>query len=309
LKKSGDIAKAHALLHGKKRKRGGRSAPSVISEKGGIVSARIESMPLAYQQLRQPSQSASSTSHQNGEVAEEKPAERAPQDVLMQAFPERNEQFEGHIPEDPNDCPLVPIHPERVTSSTGTAGPKGISRRHAKIFYNFEEGAFCIEVLGNNGLYHEGTFYPQGQIVPLEHGDTLQIGAVNLQFFLPDVALTEQQRQRQESGSRPMSFSFENGNGEMESDEAESSDSEGQMSINPRQVYYHPVDSDIESEEDANDEDMDDYEEPAPKQKIKLKLKAPRAREPSPPPKKSKKSKQQRLQEKEGEETKARAGS
>ncbi|KAJ4991602.1 forkhead domain-containing protein [Stagonosporopsis vannaccii] len=290
LEKSGDLSGAHALLHGKKRKRNGRGAPSVISEKGGIVSARIDSMPLAYQQRRQPSQSASSGSHNNGEAAEEKPAERAPQDVIMQAFPERPDQFDGHIPEDPNDCPLVPIHPEHVTARTGNAGPKGISRRHAKIFYNFEEGAFCIEVLGNNGLHHEGQFCPQGAVVPLEHGDNLSIGAVNIQFFLPDVALTEQQRQRQESGSRPMSFSFENGNGEMESDEEMSSDSEGQMSINPRQVYYHPVDSDIDSEEDAND-DMDEYEEPAPKQKIKIKLKAPRPREPSPPPKKSKKQK------------------
>lgn len=290
LEEKGDLSGAHALLHGKKRKRNGRGAPSVISEKGGIVSARIDSMPLAYQQQRHPSQSASSGSHQNGEPAEEKPAERAPQDVIMQAFPERPDQFEGHIPEDPHDCPLVPIHPEHVTARTGNAGPKGISRRHAKIFYNFEEGGFCVEVLGNNGLHHEGQFCPQGAFVPLEHGDNLSIGAVNIQFFLPDVALTAQQRQQQDSGSRPMSFSFENGNGEMESDEEMSSDSEGQMSINPRQVYYHPVDSDIDSEDDAND-GMDDYEEPAPKQKIKIKLKAPRPRGPSPPPKKSKKQK------------------
>ncbi|KAF1931194.1 uncharacterized protein M421DRAFT_341870 [Didymella exigua CBS 183.55] len=294
LERAGDLAGAHALLHKKKHKRNGRGAPSVVSEKGGIVSARIESMPLEYQQRRQPSPSASSGSHQNGEGVEEKPARRAPQDVIMQAFPERPEQFDGHIPEDPDDCPLVPIHPEHVTARTGNAGPKGISRRHAKIFYNFDEGAFCIEVLGNNGLHHENQFCPQGAVVPLEHGDRLSIGAVNIQFFLPDVALTEQQRQRQESGSRPMSFSFENGNGEMESDEEMSSDSEGQMSINPRQVYYHPVDSDLDSEDDAND-DMDEYEEPAPKQKIKLKLKAPRPREPSPPPKLSKK---QRILEK-----------
>jgi hypothetical protein len=295
LEKTGDHAGAHALLHKKKQKRNGRGAPSVISEKGGIVSARLDAMPPEYQQHRQPSQSASSGSHQNGEAAEEKPAARAPQEVLMQTFPERPDHFDGHVPEDPNDCPLVPIHPEHVTAKTGNAGPKGISRRHAKIFYNFEEGGFCIEVLGNNGLHHEDHFCPQGSVVALEHGDRLAIGAVNIQFFLPDVALTEQQRQRQESGSRPMSFSFENGNGEMESDEDMSSDSEGQMSINPRQVYYHPVDSDLDSEDDAND-DMDEYEEPAPKkQRVKLNLKPPRPREPTPPPKLSKK---QRILEK-----------
>lgn len=295
LERTGDHAGAHALLHKKKQKRNGRGAPSVISEKGGIVSARLDAMPLEYQQHRQPSQSASSGSHQNGEAAEEKPAARAPQEVLMQTFPERPDHFDGHVPEDPNDCPLVPIHPEHVTAKTGNAGPKGISRRHAKIFYNFEEGGFCIEVLGNNGLHHEDNFCPQGSVVPLEHGDRLAIGAVNIQFFLPDVALTEQQRQRQESGSRPISFSFENGNGEMESDEEKSSDSEGQMSINPRQVYYHPIDIDRDSEDDAND-DVDEYEEPAPKkQKVKLKLHAPRPREPTPPPKLSKK---QRILEK-----------
>ncbi|KAJ4384874.1 hypothetical protein N0V86_000477 [Didymella sp. IMI 355093] len=299
LEAAGDHAGAHALLHRKKHKRNGRGAPSVISEKGGIVSARLDTMPLEYQQRRQPSQSASSGSRQNGEAAEEKPAERAPQEVLMQTFPERPDQFDGHVPEDPDDCPLVPIHPEHVTARTGNAGPKGISRRHAKIFYNFDEGGFCIEVLGNNGLHHEDHFCPQGSVVSLEHGDRLSIGAVNIQFFLPDVALTEQQRLRQEPGSRPMSFSFENGNGEMESDEEMSSDSEGQMSINPRQVYYHPVDSDLDSEDDAND-DLDEYQEPAPKQKIKLKLKAPRPREPSPrqPSPPLKLSKKQRLLEK-----------
>ncbi|KAF1358548.1 hypothetical protein EJ07DRAFT_124200 [Lizonia empirigonia] len=295
LKAQGNYAAANELLHRKKRKRGRRGAPSVISEKGGIVSARIESMPLEYQQRRHPSQSASSGSHPNGEAPEENPAERAPQDLLMQAFPERPDQFDGHIPEDPTDCPIVPIHPDHVTAKTGNQGPKGISRRHARIFYNFEEGAFCIEVLGNNGLHHEGQFCPQGAVVTLEHGDNLSIGAVSMQFFLPDVALTEQQRQQQESGSRPMSFSFENGHGEMESDEEMSSDSEGQMSINPRQVCYHQIDT-VDSEEDANDdEDMDLYQEPVQKQKIKLKLKAPRPRERSPPRKMSKKEKAKAL--------------
>lgn len=36
LKKSGDIAKAHALLHGKKRKRGGRSAPASLVRRAAL---------------------------------------------------------------------------------------------------------------------------------------------------------------------------------------------------------------------------------------------------------------------------------
>lgn len=276
---------AEELLNGKKdkkKKRDRRGARSVISEKGGIVNAPIESMPLEYQQRRlsNASHSLSSASHPNGESGEEKPAERAPQDVIMQAFPEVPAQFEGHVPEDPNDCPLVPIHPQHITARTGAQGPKGISRHHAKIFYDFDNGHFCVQVLGSNGLHHENQFYHQGQVVPLDHGDHLLIGAVNIQFYLPDIALTEDQRHRQESGSRPMSFSFENGHGELESDEQMSSESEGELSINPRHVYHYPVDSDIESEDAAEgDEDMDDYEEPVPrprqKQSLKLKIKAP----------------------------------
>jgi len=261
----------------KKKKRDRRAARSVISEKGGIVSAPIESMPIEYQQHRQSnaSHSLSSNSHPTGEPGEEKPAERAPQNMIMQAFPEVPPQFDGHVPEDPNDCPLVPIHPQHVNSSTGRLGPKGISREHARIFFDFDAGHFCIKVLGNNGLFHEGEFYSRGATIPLDHGDHLRIGAVDIHFYLPDVALTEQQRQRQDSGSRPMSFSFENGNGQLESDEHISSESEDQQSVNPRHVYYHHPVSDSDDDDALADEEMDDYEEPAPKprQKTSLKLK------------------------------------
>jgi hypothetical protein len=273
---------AEELLNGNKsKKRKRRAARSVISEKGGIVSAPIESMPLEYQQRRQSnaSHSLSSASHPTGESGEEKPAERAPQNMLIQAFPEVPAQFDGHVPENPQDCPIVPIHPHHVTARTGAHGPKGISREHAKIFFDFDQGHFCIEVLGSNGLHHQDEFKYQGDIVPLDHGDHLVIGAVNIDFYLPDVALTDVQRQRQESGgSRPMSFLFENGHGERESDEQVSSDSEGEQSINPRHVYHYPVDSDLESDDAAGDDDMDDYEEPiARRQKptLKLKLKTP----------------------------------
>ena len=284
LHREGHPQAAEELLNGKKgkkRKRDRRGARSVISEKGGIVNAPMESMPMEYQQRRHSngSHSLSSASHPNGEPAEEKPAERAPQDMIMQAFPEVPAQFDGHVPEDPRDCPLVPIHPQHITTSTGAQGPKGISRRHAKIFYDFHTGHFSVEVLGSNGLHHEDQFYRPGEIVPLNHGDRLLIGAVNIQFYLPDNALTGDQLNRQESGSRPMSFSFENGHGEPESDEHISSESEGELSINPRHVYHYPIDSDIDSEDAAGDGELDDYEEPVPgprqKQSLKIKIKAP----------------------------------
>jgi hypothetical protein len=281
LRTDGNPQAAEKLLNGKMSKKSKRrAARSVISEKGGIVSAPIASMPLEYQQRRQSnaSHSLSSASHPTGDSGEEKPAERAPQDMIMQAFPEVPPQFDGHVSEDPNDCPLVPIHPHHITASTGSHGPKGISREHARIFYDFDKGHFCIEVLGSNGLHHEEVFRYQGEVVPLDHGHHLVIGAVNIQFYLPDVALTEDQRHRQESGSRPMSYSFENGLGELETDDQISSDSEAQGSCNPKEVYYIAVASDIESDDAVDEDDLDDYEEPAPRvrhkpnPKLKIKL-------------------------------------
>lgn len=295
LRTEGHPQAAENLLNGKMSKKNKRrAARSVISERGGIVSAPIASMPLEYQRRRQSnaSHSLSSGSHPTGESGEEKPAERAPQDMIMQAFPEVPPQFDGHVPEDPNDCPLVPIHPQHITASTGTHGPKGISREHAKIFFDSDMGDFCIQVLGSNGLYHNEEYRYRGDIARLEHGDHLAIGAVEFSFFLPDVALTEEQR-RQESGSRPMSFSFENGHGELETDEQMSSDSEGELSINPRHMYHYPLESDIESDDAAGDDDLDDYEEPVPRprqkqSKLKIKLSA------RPPPSKEVKNKHKR---------------
>jgi hypothetical protein len=276
---------AEAVLQGKedevvkkkKKKNGRRGARSVISEKGGIVTAPIDSMPIEYQQRRQSnaSHSLSSNSHPTGESGEEKPAERAPQDMIMQAFPEVPAQFDGHVPENPNDCPFVPLHPQQIIAKTGSLGPKGISREHAMIYYNFDEGHFAVRVLGNNGLHHEGEFYPLNSTVVLDHGDHLLIGAVNIHFYLPDVSLTDDQRHRHDSGSRPMSFSFENGNGQLESDEHISSEDEDQQSVNPRHVYYHYPVSDSDDDDALCDDEMDDYEEPAPKprQKTSLKLK------------------------------------
>jgi hypothetical protein len=92
-------------------------------------------------------------------------------------------------------------------------------------------------------------------------------------FFLPDIALTEEQRNRQpESGSqsRPMSFSFENGQGEAE--EVDSSASEGEKSVNPRHLYHVPTlfNSDDEAMADIDDVDDDQYSPvPRPKQSVR----------------------------------------
>lgn len=290
LKAKGEKQRAQALLNGgRKRKRAG--ARSVISEAGGIVTAPIEMMPMDYQQR---CQSVASQSHSSGSQAQAAEAnnnvDHAPQEMLMQALPEVPYQIDSQVPEDPNDCPLVPIHPQHITDRTGLKGPKGISRQHAKIYYDFDTGNFCLAVMGSNGLYHEDRFLAKGANVELSHGDTIIIGMVEMTFFLPDIALTEEQRNQQGSGSqsRPMSFSFENGRGE--SEDIDDSGSEDQ-SVNPRHVYHYPVGSEFESDEDmlGADEDMDDLDEddayspvPQPKPSLKIKLKKKKHRHEKP---------------------------
>ncbi|KAL5372350.1 hypothetical protein DPSP01_013585 [Paraphaeosphaeria sporulosa] len=304
LKAKGEKQRAQALLNGG-RKRKLKSARSVISEAGGIVTAPIEMMPVDYQQR---CQSVASQSHSSGSHAQAAESNRdvdhAPQEMLMQALPEVPYQIDQQVPEDPNDCPLVPIHPQHITDRTGLKGPKGISRQHAKIYYDFDSGNFCLAVMGSNGLYHEDRFLAKGANVELSHGDTIIIGMVEMTFFLPDIALTEEQRNRQESGSqsRPMSFSFENGRGE--SEDVDDSGSEDQ-SVNPRHVYHYPVGSEFESDDDLLiDEDMDDLDDeayspvPQPKPNLKIKLKKKKHR----PEKHSKGHKRKAIREPSPEE-------
>jgi hypothetical protein len=302
LRAIGKIEQAEALLRktGKKRKRANARPRSVISQVGGIVNAPMSAMPAEYQQRRQSvaSQSISSSSHQRGASSQDEPVEHAPQHVIMQAFEEVPDQLDSYVPEDPNDCPLVPIHPQQVTALTGVRGPKGISREHAKIYYNFQSGNFEIEVLSNNGLYHEDTFYNAGKVVELSHGDTIVIGMVDMQFFLPDVALTEAQRLRQESSSRPMSFQFENGHGEIESEDMIDDESASEeVSVDPRHLFHMPVSQYSSEDEEMVDDELDDEDEDEPvapvqrhkkkhhvKPKLKIRLKAKARSLPSLPP-------------------------
>ena len=281
LKAKGEQQRAQALLNGgRKRKRAG--ARSVISEAGGIVTASIDMMPMEYQQRHQSvaSQSLSSGSHAQ-QADSNHDIDHAPQEMLMQALPEMPYQIDNQVPEDPSECPVVPIHPQHITDRTGLKGPKGISRQHAKIYYDFDSGNFCLAVLGSNGLYHEDEFLAKGAVRELSHGDTIIIGMVEIEFYLPDIAVPDGQRNRDASGSqsRPMSFSFENGRGE--SEDMDDSGSEDQ-SVNPRHVYHYPVGSEFESDDDliGGDDDMDDVDDeeeynpmPPPKPSLKIKLK------------------------------------
>ncbi|KAF3334362.1 FHA domain-containing protein FHA2 [Carex littledalei] len=69
---------------------------------------------------------------------------------------------------------------------SGIGGGMNISRRHARIFYDFSRRRFALEVLGKNGCYVEGVLHvPGSQPVKLDSKDLLQIGDLQFYFLLP----------------------------------------------------------------------------------------------------------------------------
>ncbi|KAF2186238.1 hypothetical protein K469DRAFT_148046 [Zopfia rhizophila CBS 207.26] len=293
LNKIGDVKKAESVLRGRKQKRRVHAARSVVSEAGGIVSAPVSALPLEYQQRRQSAasqtKSSSSQHHSNGgPSSQEDSVEHAPQDVLLQSFPQVPEDVDSLVTENPNDVPFLPIHPHHISDLRNRGGPKAISREHARIGFNPETQKWELEVLGQNGLHHQGKYYGPRSVITLDHSDEVMIGLVPFTFKLPDVALTEEQRDMdgwEGSSSRPMSFSFENSRGEVESEYLSDDSVSGHGSVNPRHTYHvvNPFESDEEAigedVEDGDDDDEDEDDEPSTpeprrkKQTLKLNLK------------------------------------
>jgi hypothetical protein len=167
---------------------------------------------------------------------------------------------------DPHYTPLIPIHPPFDPSNPG----KGISRKHVKIFYNFDTGRFEMEVLGRNGAFHDDQHYAQGSVVPLHDGSDIQIGGVNLTFVLPTVPVDDGQGEPSESVSGRMSFTFEDGRGESVIASEESDDNcyesyDDALLPHPMDAYDYEEDDDDESVEQSieqtSEEDEDDDEE------------------------------------------------
>ncbi|KAF3989336.1 hypothetical protein FT663_03089 [Candidozyma haemuli var. vulneris] len=64
---------------------------------------------------------------------------------------------------------------------------KAISRRHAKIFYNFGTQRFEISILGRNGAFVDDQFVETGITVPLVDNTKIQIGDIPFTFVLPSL--------------------------------------------------------------------------------------------------------------------------
>lgn len=77
---------------------------------------------------------------------------------------------------------------------------KAISRRHAKIFYNFGTQQFEISIMGRNGAFVDDLFVEKGITLPLVDGTKVQIGDMPFTFVLPSIEPSEENEKKQKAG-------------------------------------------------------------------------------------------------------------
>ncbi|KAJ1791154.1 hypothetical protein LPJ67_001937 [Coemansia sp. RSA 1938] len=65
---------------------------------------------------------------------------------------------------------------------------KAVSRRHAKIHYNFMSQSFELQVFGKNGCLVDDEYQAKGRSVALRHKMVIQIGDTEFTFLLPKAA-------------------------------------------------------------------------------------------------------------------------
>lgn len=77
---------------------------------------------------------------------------------------------------------------------------KAISRRHAKIFYNFGTQQFEISIMGRNGAFVDDLFVEKGITLPLVDGTKVQIGDISFTFVLPSIEPSEENEKKLKPG-------------------------------------------------------------------------------------------------------------
>lgn len=83
------------------------------------------------------------------------------------------------------------LHSSHHSVDVHLSSKKAISRRHAKIFYNFGTQQFEISIMGRNGAFVDDQFVEKGMTVPLTDGTKIQIGDIPFSFVLPSIELHE----------------------------------------------------------------------------------------------------------------------
>lgn len=262
------------------------TAPSVasvcrsnLSECGGIMGGddyHVNVAPLKRKKKKKESKSTSSSSQRpsrKSSIADSNAFEPIDYNGLVfQSQPDTS----SFLP-DPYEVPLVPIHPPM--SESGPVGHKGISRKHLKIYYSFDNQVFEMKVLGRNGAFlNEVHYMPENDAVELHDGDKIQIGAVSIMFRLPNASADDDVRSEgSDSISGGISLNFEDGRGQSIVADEESDD-DGFSYAEQYGFSPHAYGWDSEEEEfSADDDPEDEYREHErlPKVKLKLKLKQP----------------------------------
>ncbi|KAL5204295.1 hypothetical protein ABZP36_009166 [Zizania latifolia] len=84
-------------------------------------------------------------------------------------------------------------HPDDVDVDLGIlGGGMNVSRRHARIYYDFARRRFALEVLGKNGCLVEGVLHvPGSPPIKLDSQDLLQMGDAQFYFLLPSRSVFE----------------------------------------------------------------------------------------------------------------------
>lgn len=83
-------------------------------------------------------------------------------------------------------------------------GGMNVSRRHARIFYDFARRRFALEVFGKNGCLVEGVHhFPGSPPVKLDSQDLLQMGDAQFYFLLPSRSVFDAGTGRRPSAALP----------------------------------------------------------------------------------------------------------
>ena len=253
-------------------------ASSVVSESGGIMNIGIQDTePRKRPRSKKAKSESSSSRNLSRKNSLFSPKQQTDYQTLAEAS--LNKSRYGAHPVDalslmpsPDECPLIPIHPPQVPDG-GTAGHRGISRRHVRIAYNFDKRLFELIVIGRNGAFVDEHFYQEGRTAELRSGSFLQIGGVGVRFILPNVAIGETGAETtiESEALSAMSFDFEDGRGEslaMVDSESESSDSQRDTRSEPPETDGDRSDledtdtsDDIVQEQEEVEDAMDDDED------------------------------------------------
>ena len=256
-----------------KREESIKAASSVVSESGGIMNLDMQDTEPRKRSRSKRTKSETSSSRN---LSRKNSFMQIDYQSLAEASLKKS-KYDVHpvdalsLMPSPDECPLIPIHPPQL-SGKKALGHRGISRRHARIAYNFDKRLFEVEAKGRNGIFVDEHFYEEGRTAELKSGSYIQISGISVRFILPDIAIGE-------TGAEPtieseahsaMSFDFEDGRGEsiaMADSDSESSDSQRDTrSEEPESdgnvILQEDEDSsdDVVEPEERIEEDMDDGE-------------------------------------------------